>query len=56
MPRALRSISFSRGFGLTASQLGVLLVPEGHPRVQRFENRDLDSRRRPCMLRRDDES
>ena len=28
---ALLSVSFSRGFGLTASQLGVLLVPPDHP-------------------------
>jgi hypothetical protein len=37
LPRALLSISFSRGFGLTASQLGVLLVPDDHPLVRRFE-------------------
>jgi hypothetical protein len=37
VPRALLSISFSRGFGLTASQLGVLLAPEDHPLVRRFE-------------------
>jgi hypothetical protein len=37
LPRALLSISFSRGFGLTASQLGVLLAPADHPLVQRFE-------------------
>ncbi len=30
LPRALLSVSFSRGFGMTASQLGVLLVPPGH--------------------------
>lgn len=30
LPSALLSISFSRGFGLTASQLGVMLVPPGH--------------------------
>ena len=30
------SISFSRGFGLTASQLGVVLVPAGHPLPRRF--------------------
>lgn len=28
---AALSVSFSRGFGLTAAQLGVLLVPPGHP-------------------------
>lgn len=37
LPRALLSISFSRGFGLTASQLGVLLAPADHPLVRRFE-------------------
>ncbi len=37
MPRALLSISFSRGFGLTASQLGALLAPDDHPLVRRFE-------------------
>jgi hypothetical protein len=37
LPRALLSISFSRGFGLTASQLGVVLVPEDHPLLRRFE-------------------
>ncbi|MBI5514316.1 MAG: hypothetical protein HY909_11140 [Deltaproteobacteria bacterium] len=31
LDRALLSVSFSRGFGLTASQLGVLLVPRRHP-------------------------
>jgi hypothetical protein len=31
LPTSLLSISFSRGFGLTASQLGALLVPPGHP-------------------------
>jgi hypothetical protein len=34
--RAILSISFSRGFGLTASQLGVALVPRNHPYLQRF--------------------
>jgi hypothetical protein len=29
--KSVLSISFSRGFGLTASQLGVALVPKGHP-------------------------
>lgn len=37
LPRALLSVSFSRGFGMTASQLGVLLVPEGHPLLQHRE-------------------
>jgi hypothetical protein len=31
LPRAVLSISFSRGFGLTASQLGVTLVHRDHP-------------------------
>ncbi len=37
LPRALLSISFSRGFGLTASQLGVMLVHRDHPLRQEFE-------------------
>ena len=37
LPRSLLSISFSRGFGLTASQLGVLLAPADHPLARRFE-------------------
>ncbi len=36
LPRALLSISFSRGFGLTASQLGVILVHRNHPLRKRF--------------------
>lgn len=36
LDRSLLSISFSRGFGLTASQLGVLLVPSDHPLRARF--------------------
>ena len=36
LPSALVSVSFSRGFGLTASQLGVLLVPPGHPWLDRY--------------------
>ena len=35
--RAVLSISFSRGFGLTASQLGVFLVHRDHPLRMRFE-------------------
>jgi hypothetical protein len=35
--KSLLSISFSRGFGLTASQLGVLLVHYDHPYRKRFE-------------------
>jgi hypothetical protein len=34
---ALLSISFSRGFGLTASQLGVLLVPPDHPWTETYQ-------------------
>jgi hypothetical protein len=37
LPRSLLSISFSRGFGLTASQLGVLLVPPDHPLGAKFD-------------------
>lgn len=36
LPRAVLSISFSRGFGMTASQLGVLLVHRDHPFRRRF--------------------
>lgn len=35
--QSMLSVSFSRGFGLTASQLGVLLVPRDHPFRARFE-------------------
>lgn len=37
LDRAVLSVSFSRGFGLTASQLGVALVRDDHPFVRRFE-------------------
>lgn len=37
LPRSLLSISFSRGFGLTASQLGVMLVHRDHPWLARLE-------------------
>lgn len=37
LDRAVLSISFSRGFGLTASQLGVVLVHRDHPYRRRFE-------------------
>jgi hypothetical protein len=37
LPKSILSVSFSRGFGLTASQLGVALVPRNHPYLQRFE-------------------
>lgn len=37
LPKAVLSVSFSRGFGLTASQLGVALVPKDHPYLARFE-------------------
>lgn len=36
LPKAVLSISFSRGFGLTASQLGVALVHRDHPYRSRF--------------------
>lgn len=36
LDRSVLSISFSRGFGLTASQLGVLFVPRDHPFHRRF--------------------
>jgi len=36
LPKSVLSISFSRGFGLTASQLGVALVHREHPFVRRF--------------------
>ncbi len=36
LDKSVLSISFSRGFGLTASQLGVALVPRGHPYRERF--------------------
>src|SRR5205085_5333595 len=34
--KSVLSISFSRGFGLTASQLGVALVRRDHPYCRRF--------------------
>jgi len=34
--KSILSISFSRGFGMTASQLGVFLVHREHPYVQKF--------------------
>jgi hypothetical protein len=36
LDKAVLSISFSRGFGLTASQLGVALVAPGHPYRRRY--------------------
>lgn len=36
LQKALISVSFSRGFGLTASQLGVLLVHRDHPYRHQF--------------------
>jgi hypothetical protein len=36
MGKSVLSISFSRGFGLTASQLGVALVPRDHPYRRRY--------------------
>lgn len=35
--RSILSISFSRGWGLTASQLGVALVPKTHPIYQAYQ-------------------
>jgi len=37
LPRAILSISFSRGFGMTAAQLGVFLIHRDHPWRCRFE-------------------
>jgi hypothetical protein len=37
LDRAVLSISFSRGFGLTASQLGVALVRRDHPYRRRYQ-------------------
>lgn len=37
LPKSVISVSFSRGFGLTASQLGVALVHRDHPLRRRFE-------------------
>jgi hypothetical protein len=36
LDKSVLSISFSRGFGLTASQLGVALVSRNHPYRRRF--------------------
>lgn len=36
MSKSMISVSFSRGFGLTASQLGVVLVHKNHPLRARF--------------------
>jgi hypothetical protein len=38
LPKSILSISFSRGFGLTASQLGVALVPRDHPLLVRLSS------------------
>ncbi|MDP2345188.1 MAG: hypothetical protein Q8O67_29860 [Deltaproteobacteria bacterium] len=40
LSKSLLSVSFSRGFGMTASQLGVLLVPPGHPILEHAETLD----------------
>ncbi len=37
LEKSVLSISFSRGFGLTASQLGVALVHRDHPYCRKFE-------------------
>ncbi len=36
LDKSILSISFSRGFGMTASQLGVFLIHQQHPYVHRF--------------------
>ena len=36
LDKSVLSISFSRGFGMTASQLGVFLIHRDHPYVSRF--------------------
>ncbi|HEY7154929.1 MAG TPA: hypothetical protein VH575_13285 [Gemmataceae bacterium] len=36
LDKSVLSISFSRGFGMTASQLGVFLLHREHPHVRRF--------------------
>ena len=36
LDKSVLSISFSRGFGMTASQLGVFLIHRDHPFVRRF--------------------
>ncbi len=38
LPKSILSISFSRGFDLTASQLGVILVHRDHPLRSRLEH------------------
>ena len=37
LPKSILSVSFSRGFGLTASQLGVILIHKNHPLRKRFD-------------------
>lgn len=37
LPKSILSISFSRGFGMTASQLGVILVHKDHPYKRKYE-------------------
>lgn len=37
LDRSILSVSFSRGFGLTASQLGVALIHRDHPMLARYE-------------------
>jgi hypothetical protein len=37
LPKSMLSISFSRGFGMTASQLGLILVHREHPFRKRFD-------------------
>ena len=37
LPKSILSVSFSRGFGMTASQLGVILIHKDHPYRQKYE-------------------
>jgi len=37
LPKSILSISFSRGFGLTASQLGVILIHKDHPYRAKYD-------------------
>lgn len=36
LPKSILSCSFSRGFGMTASQLGVMLIHKDHPYVDKY--------------------
>lgn len=37
LSKSILSVSFSRGFGLTASQLGIILIQKNHPLRKRFD-------------------